>query len=411
MPRRGSRSVWRIAVLWQGTVLDVVTLDRSRTFELRTGERITARVKRGVLVVDGVGEVDDGEMVELSGGSALVATNDVPEANAGALSAVDGTLFHAAMIGAAVQACVVSALVLAPAPSFDSEPGAGLPGEWRRALVAPGGTAPLVGAPMLSAVGRKPDEMELPDPVRKKGPAPKPSPVGKQLTVEEQLAEMNRVLHLGDNGTAMKDALGDLARAVAHAPVAGADVGGLAPKDPVETNDGNGLIGVGKSQLAELIHRRIEENDKKLQKLFVKPSPRAPIEAKLAEMAPAVFTAISNGEALDPAALDPGAKDEVRHAVQKREMAVQACYESRGLASDRTREGRLELRFTLLPSGRIQNVVAQVDNAALRAVADCVRDAVADWYLGDGLVEEPTQIHFPFILKPKQDVSAYDFDK
>src|SRR5688572_2791929 len=133
---RRSPSVWRLALLWQGTVLDVVSLSRTRTtLELRTGDRLKARVVGDGVEITGPGIeavlLQAGVLAELPAGHTVVATKALAEARVGRLSAVDSTLFHAAMIGAAVQACVVSALVLSPASALDPEPGAGL-GEYRR---------------------------------------------------------------------------------------------------------------------------------------------------------------------------------------------------------------------------------------------------------------------------------------
>ena len=33
-------------------------------------------------------------------------------------------------------------------------------------------------------------------------------------------------------------------------------------------------------------------------------------------------------------------------------------------------------------------------------VADCVVRAAGEWYLGDGLVDAPTRLSFPFLLQP-----------
>ena len=259
--------------------MDVVTIERSGPHRLSTGD--IARRKGDTLVVDGVGVVEDGETVDLPGGAALLATKTYPEAKAGLLAGFDSTLFHAAMVGAAVQACVVSALVLAPAPAFDTEPGAGMPGEWRRLLVSPGGTAPTVGTPALDIVGRRPDDGERPEPAHAVGHAPPPAPRGKPMNVNEVLAEMSRVLHLGNDGTELKDAIGDIAQSAARAPVAGADLGGLAPKDPVEQGDGNGLIGAGLSSVQEVLHRRIAENEKKARKALSTAAPRPAIPVQL----------------------------------------------------------------------------------------------------------------------------------
>lgn len=394
------RTVWRVALLWQATVLDVVTLKGSRgKLTMRTGEVLTVRTCGGILEIDGIGDVEADAVIQLAAGHSLVATKTYPESHAGGFSPFDSTLFHAAMIGAAVQACVVSALVLAPSPGLDSEPGAGMPGEWRRYLTAPGGTAPTTGTPMLNVVGRKPEESERLQPARTPGQRPH-SPAGKALTLEQALDEMSRVLHLGNDGTELKEAIGDIAQGTARAPVSGADFGGLSPKDPVESGQGNGLVGAGESKLSELLHRRIADNDKRATTALHR-EPRPAIPVRLAEFAPEDYARLSR--------LDPEKKDAITQAVRRRENSVRACYESRGLAEDHQRAGKLTLELTLLPNGRVKDAHVAVDNASLRGVADCVERAAADWYLGDGLVEEAQPLSFPFILTPRKDIRSYDF--
>ena len=51
-----------------------------------------------------------------------------------------------------------------------------------------------------------------------------------------------------------------------------------------------------------------------------------------------------------------------------------------------------------------------VDSPGLTMVGECVEKMAAEWYLGDGLVEEEKRLSFPFVLQPAQDVKVYDFD-
>ena len=113
----------------------------------------------------------------------------------------------------------------------------------------------------------------------------------------------------------------------------------------------------------------------------------------------------------DEAALDPVVRDALAQAVRRRDNAVRSCYESRGLASDHGGSGKLRLELTLLPSGRVTETKVTVDNPRLRMVADCVEKAAAEWYLGDGLVDEPKRLSFPFVLTPRKEVRAYDFSE
>lgn len=405
-PAARAGTVWRLALSWQGTVLDVVTLNRSRaSLKLRTGDVLEVQSCGTALELLGLGpepiDVFDGILVELPAGHALVATIAPAEARVGTFASLDSTLFHAAMVGAAVQACVVSALVLAPAPSLDSEPGAGMPGEWRRYLVAPGGTAPNQGTPMLNVVGRKPDEVERAAPVRSAGHRSL-AMSGKGMTLEQTLAEMSRVLRLGNDGAELKEAIGDMAQSAARAPVTGADFGGLSPHDPLEAGRGNGLIGAGESRLTEEIRRRIATDEQRAQVQLRKTEPRPAIPVSLAEMSP------KDVDVPADTGLDPVVKEALSSAIHRRDNAVQSCYESRGLPKDASRSHRLTLQMVLQPDGHVTDVVVTVDER-FSAVADCVKRAVADWYLGDGLVDAPRRLSLPFILTPHKDVKVYDF--
>lgn len=388
-----------MALLWQGTVLDVVTLKRKHgTLSLRTGEVWKARVVDGGVQLLGRSEtvfVEAGALVELPAGHSVVVTCALSEARVGGLHAVDSTLFHAAMIGAAVQACVVSALVLAPAPAPDLEAGGGMQTEWRRLLVSPGGTAPSVGQASVQALGRKPEEAEVPDAQRARGQRPR-IPAGKGVPAEQALEEMRRALHLGDEGT-MQEALGELVRAAARAPVLGADVGGLSPRDLQSPGAGNGLIGAGESRISEMLRRRVEQVEKSTRLPRPQKQERAPIPVSLVDV-PSAQVTLAPDETLDPAV-----KDQLSFAVRQRHNAVRYCYESWGLAADATRSGRLVLEITLMPDGRIADPKVTVDGDGLKRVADCVERMAADWYLGDGLVDEPKRLAFPFILQPHKD--------
>lgn len=412
-PKRAPPRVWRLALLWHGTVLDVVSVKKRATLTLRTGEKLRAKTIEGALFVDIGGEtvpIEGGVMVELAAGHALVATEDIPEAHAGRLSGLDSTLFHATMIGAAVQACVVSALVLAPSPNFDSEAGAGVPGEYRRLLIAPGGTAPNKGAPSLSAIGRPPEEGEKQELIAQAGKRPpRTAGPGRQMTLEEALDEMRRVLRIGNEGEIeLREAIGEMAMSTAAAPELGAGVGGLSPKDPVKDGAGNGLIGVGESRLTELIRRRVRENEKLPEKQRLtgrEERPIAPIPVEMVDIPEAHVTLAATH------ALDPEVKEHLMMLVRERHNGIKHCYETNALVQDKTRAGRLTLELTLRPDGRVENPVVDVDNPQLRLVGECVAKMASEWYLSDRLVEEPTRLSFPFILQPRKDVKVYSFDR
>ncbi len=408
MPRV-PRDVWRLALLWHGTVLDVVTVSSRRArLELRTGERLSARAARGHVEITGLGPapllVEPDVLVELPAGHALVASRAPPEANAGRLSAFDGTLFHAAMVGAAVQACVVSALVLAPRPQLDPEAGGSVRGDLRRLLVS-GGTAPHVGPAVVAATGHAPEEAERVELVRAKGQPSAPARGTKGgPTVEQLLDEMRRALNIGNDGVELKDALGEMAQATARAPELGAGLGGLVPVEPAAVGAGNGAVGVGESRLAEILRERVEKA--KRDDRLAPRTERAPIPVRLIDVPEALVTTVAVVEALDDAV-----KKHLTTEVRERHGSVRYCYESWGLAGNPTRAGRLVLELTLLPNGRVADPQVTVEGAGLTMVGQCVERMAADWYLGDGLVDEPKRLSFPFVLQPARDVKVYDFDE
>ncbi|MCC7073327.1 MAG: hypothetical protein IT383_18590 [Deltaproteobacteria bacterium] len=407
MPRL-PRDVWRLALLWQGTVLDVVTVKRRRgTLDLRTGERLRARAVGGQIEITGAGPApiyaDADILVELPAGHALIASRAAPEADAGRLSSFDGTLFHAAMVGAAVQACVVSALVLAPRPQLDPEAGGGVRGDLRRLLVT-GGTAPHSGPAVVAATGHAPEEAERIDLVRRKGEESRPARGSKGgPTVEQLLDEMRRALNIGSDGVELKDALGEMAQAMVRAPELGAGLGGLVPVEPAAVGAGNGAVGVGESRLAEILKERVEKA--KRDDRLAPRTERAPIPVQLIDVPDAHVTTVAlEGQ------LDPAVRKHLSTEVRERHGSVRYCYESWGLAGNPTRAGRLVLELTLLPNGRVADPKVSAENGGLTMVAECVQRMAADWYLGDGLVDEPKRLSFPFVLQPAKDVTVYDYD-
>lgn len=405
MPRSPSRSTWRIALLWQGTVLDVVTLQQRRgTLRLRTGEMLKVRIVDNLVELTGDDgrtiRAEAGTLVDLPAGHGVVATRALAEPRAGGLHAMDSTLFHAAMIGAAVQACVVSALVLSPTTTLDREAGAGLKTEWRRMLLAPGGTAPQTGRASLNAVGRRPEEAERDQVVRSAGRRPARR-AGKGMTAEQALDEMSRVLHLGNDGVELKETLGELAQTKAAAPVLGAGLGGLVPRDPTTAGPGNGQIGAGESRFRDLLR---QQRDK------------APVVADIRVERPIIPVQVVDVPqarvTLEPGEdLDPVVKDQLIHAVRQRHNAVRHCYESWGLAADVRSSGRLVLEMTLQPDGRVTDPRVKVEGDGLRLVGECVERMASEWYLGDGLVDVPQRLSFPFLLRPQKDSGAPDFGR
>lgn len=395
--------VWRVSLLWQGTVLDTASVrGKSSTLTLRTGEAIKARVlperdgAAAALELSGprlLVTLSAGQFCVLPAGHVLHADVDGGVAVARGDGGVDSTLLHSTMIGVALQVCVVSALWLAPVSS-SSDTGAGIPSEAKRLLSLPGGTASVVGRASFAARGRKPDEAEKIEPLKKKG-APLPQRAGRMPSLEQTLEAMKAALHPGDAGE-LRESLGQIARTEARAPQLGAGVGGLSPKDPVDTGPGAGVIGAGTNvALTDLIRRRVDETEKRTPTTTTTPPTTFPVTMQ--EVPDAAVDAARIDA--DPE-LDPLVREHLTRAIRSRHNVIRGCYSAWGLAADARRSGRLVVELTLLPDGHVSEIEATTSTTELRMVADCVVRAASEWYLGDGLVTKPTRLAFPFVLQP-----------
>ncbi len=401
--------VWRLELLWQGTVLDVVTLPmarkgRSARLTLRTGETLRARTTaEGELIVDSGDEpivLAAGVVLELPGGHSIVATEDLPAAHAGRLAGFDSTFFHATMIGLAVQTCVVALLILSPSSRFDTEAGAGTVGTYPRLLIAPGGTAPQRGAPSLSAIGRPPHEGERRELVSTPG-TPPPVRGAQQHSLQQALDDVRRMLRLGSGGVEMREAVGELVKPPAAAPERGAGVGGLSPRDPARDGAGNGLVGPGTSRMDALLDKRMQDLESKSRQTLPPHVDQQIIPVELVDI-PEAHVTLAAGEQLDPLV-----KEQLMKLMRERHNAVRHCYEGWGLSADPGRAGRLILELTLRPDGAVENPVVTVDPSGLRRVGECVQEAAQEWRLGDGLVAAGTRLSFPFTLQPRRNISAH----
>ena len=395
-------SVWRLSLLWQGSVLDTVSMKgRSGSLQLRTGEKLKARV----VDVDGEERLEllgdrllvvlaPGQFCTLPAGHVLHADVDAAAARVPAPLSIDSTLLHSTMIGVALQVCVVSALWLAPLDN-PSDVGAGVASDARRWLSLPGGTARTVGRAVFSATGRKPDEAERSVPAKKKG-APLPQRPGKGPSLDQTLEAMKRALHPGDGGD-LRESLGELSRAFARAPVLGNGNGGLSPRDPVDTGPGSGVVGAGTTvALDDLLRRRVEQADEKLRALKRPTRPVFPVT-----MTDVPDAAVDSARLDADPELDPVVRDHLSRMIRGRHNVIRGCYESWGLSADARRSGRLVLELTLRPDGHVEALSTSLSTPQLRLVGECVVRAASEWYLGDGLVEAPTRLAFPFVLQPR----------
>jgi hypothetical protein len=386
--------VWRLTVLWHGTVLDTVSLRPGNTHvTLRSGDALDVVIADDRVHVSGNGvDVDlvAGGRVDVDG-HAYVVDVDVAHARMPHDWSVDSTLLHATMIGVALQVCLLSALWMAPVgASLDA--GAGLPSEARRWLSLPGGTAARVGRASFVAAGRRPDEAERVQPERKRG-APMPRRTGQGPSLDQALEAMKAALHPGDGGT-LKESLGQLTSAQAQAPQLGAGIGGLAPRDPTDNGPGAGIVGAGTTvSLDLLLRRRVATADAKAETL---PKKQQVYPVQMQD----VPTAAVNDARIDAdPELDPVVREHLTRTVRGRHNVIRGCYEAWGLTVDAKRSGRLVLELTLQPNGRVTDVTTETP-PELKRVGECVVRAASEWYLGD-VVDQPTRLAFPFQLQPR----------
>jgi hypothetical protein len=393
MARRNPH-IWRLCVLWQDTLLDTVTVRRAGRHFLRTGDVVDVEVDDDGLLVHGEGapaRLRSGDATPLPSGHVAVVYRDHAAPRLPLDLSVDSTFLHATMIGVAFTICLFSACWLAPVDRFD-EGGAGLASNTRRWLSLPGGTARTTGV-SFHAAGRPPQEAERIVVEQQQG-RPLPRHAGPGPSLERTLEAMKQALH-GADADGARDPMGELTRAIAAAPVLGAGVGGLSPRDPVDAGPGNGVIAAGSTTQLSTILRGRADTIEKTQPPLARPTT---YPVKLIDVPDAAVDA----ERVDAAtALDPFVREQLMRAIRRRSNVLRSCYESWGLANDDLRSGRLAVELTLLPDGHVTEI-ATTTTAGLASVGGCVERAASDWYLGDGLVDAPTRLSFPFLLQPRR---------
>ncbi len=393
---------WRLTLHWHATVLDTVTVtgERPQAITLRTGDSFVVEVvdgdddAAGVVIVQGDcvhAVLRAGQRLELPAGHMLSAVIvPVPSPVVRSAPGVDSTLLHSAMIAFAAVTCIVSAFWLAPV-DVGADPGGGIPSAARRWLSLPGGAARVVARPSFNATGRPADLGERFELQQRKGSTPRRAE-GPRPSLERTLEAMKQALQRGAEGDADRDPVGELSRQVAAAPVLGAGVGGLSPRDPVDTGVGSGIIGAGDALRQQALRRRAEaQADRTL--------PPRTWPVTLVDV-PDASVDDDGGLASRPE-LDPIVREHLARMIRTRHNVVRACYEAWGLAADATRAGRLVLELTLRPDGRVEALSTMTSTPQLERVGNCVERAAAEWYLGDGLVDEPTRLAFPFNLQPR----------
>lgn len=408
--------VLRLTVLWADAVVDsfAVGTEQASSHELRGGGSLRAEwdpeLRVLVLTLDGdLVEVPPGGETAL-GGFVVRCHYDARCPPAARPLFFDGRWLHALVIAAAFQVCVVSSLLLTPAPITDPEPGAGLTmADLHRFLAVPAGGAPTEGTATFAPVGEKPDEAERIEherpPLRV---ARRDVPTVTWSTTPSYLADSIETLLGDETGTSdLARTLGEDALATARSEQASAGVGGLlSPRPLVEPGAGNGTVGIGTSQIGKVL----EKNDVRLEKKNLRTKKPRP-ERNVTDVKQAVFPVQQAAVPEGDVSIDPVVKDFLATRVREHKNSIRYCYETFGLAAHPNRSGRLVLELTLLPDGHVRDVDARVDDPALEAVARCTEQQASQWYLGDVLPEEPRRLSFPFRLKPRPKVRHVVFEE
>lgn len=404
--------VLRLTVLWAGAVVDSFAVGDERSLhELRGGARLESvwDADRGalLLLLDGVeaAEVGPGGAVRL-GGFVIQCHLGVRHPRAVRPLLFDSRWLQALVIAAAVQVCVVSALVLAPAPVPDPEPGAGLTmADIERFLAVSAGGARQEGKATFAPAGERPDEAERIEHERPRlVVAQRDLPIVTWRSTPMPLGDALEGLVGEASGTnELARTLGEEALATARSEQATAGIGGLlSPRPLVEPGAGSGTVGIGTSRSGALL----EENERRLERRpdlaleRERPAPSA--------VFPVTTMEVPVGEVREED-IDPVVKDFLAQRVRRHKNSIRYCYETFGLAGDPRRSGRLVLELTLLPDGHVTDVDATVDGKGLEAVARCVEEQASQWFLGGALTDGPRRLRFPFRLCPKPGPSTFVF--
>jgi len=248
------------------------------------------------------------------------------------------------------------------------------------------------GRPVWSSSGRRPSPAERPAVAPRRG-VPRPRRQGPGPSLEQTLLAMKEALP-GADGLASRDSVGDLSRAIAAAPVLGAGMGGLSPRDPVVSGVGSSVVAAGTTAC---LARSPRERDAALEGATPLSPQKATYPVQLVDVPPATVDA---ERAFATAALDPLSRERLLRAMRMRSTVLRGCYESWGLAVDARRRGRLVVELTLRPDGRVDDLQTTASDG-VPLVGDCVRRAAVECYLGDGLVDAPTRLSFPLLLRPR----------
>ncbi len=92
-------------------------------------------------------------------------------------------------------------------------------------------------------------------------------------------------------------------------------------------------------------------------------------------------------------------KDAVAKVFARRKNAIQYCYE-KALQRDSTVHGKIAIRFTIGPAGRITAISATENSTGVPAIADCIIDKVQSWRF-DPVEGGSVTFNYPFVLDAK----------
>lgn len=92
-------------------------------------------------------------------------------------------------------------------------------------------------------------------------------------------------------------------------------------------------------------------------------------------------------------------KDSVARVFSRRKGAIKYCYEN-ALRVDQNLKGKVTIRFTIGPAGRITNISATSNSTGNSAVADCIIEKVQGWRF-DPPENGSVTFSYPFLLDTK----------
>jgi TonB family protein len=93
--------------------------------------------------------------------------------------------------------------------------------------------------------------------------------------------------------------------------------------------------------------------------------------------------------------------ERVRLVVQSHSTQIERCYEraAKGSGPSAPLEGRIDLRFTLMPNGSAENVEVAGNSTGSAQLADCVAELFRSWSMPPG-ASRPIPLEWPVAFHP-----------